>query len=225
VSHVDEFMYPLCVLIDTVIKLANDLVKRTEFQGKVATAKRLRKLDAARYHGFLHCHSFLLTTSGTVIKDVKHRSWVTKENVENMYENVYKTKVEAGITKDVEEAIQLDAGLPTRYVLTNPEHMLFIDEICFNRHQLKNGKVGGELLIVPKVTSECGAPMGATTDLHYTVPALISDTGEAVLCALIFKSDLAMNKIPISWKTGIGITADIEDEAVVMHHGGTTCFF
>ncbi len=60
------------MLIDTVIKLTNDLIKKTEFQGKVATAKRLRKLDAAWYHGFLHCQSSLLTTSGKVIKDVKH---------------------------------------------------------------------------------------------------------------------------------------------------------
>ena len=75
---------------------------------------------------------------------------------------------------------------------------------------------GGETFILPKNDSECGAPTGATTDLHYTMLPFISGTGEAVLCAIIFKSELDISEIPISWKTGIDITKDNDDEATVM---------
>jgi hypothetical protein len=50
-----------------------------------------------------------------VIKDVKRRTWVTRENFENMYENIYKTMVEAGVVEELSEAIQHKAGLPTKY--------------------------------------------------------------------------------------------------------------
>ncbi len=103
----------------TVIEFANDLIAKTEFQGLVAAAKKLRCLEeettlgTAWYHGFLKCHAALLTTSGTVIKDVKRRTWVMRENFENMYDNVYKTMVKAGVAEELEEAIQHNAGLPT----------------------------------------------------------------------------------------------------------------
>jgi hypothetical protein len=214
----------------TVLELANDLINKTEYQEKLAAAKKLRglhdenNLGTRWYHGFLKRHSDLLSTSGTVIKDVKRRTWVTKENFENMYENVYKTMVEAGVAEELEEAIQLDAGLPTKYKLTYPDHVLFVDETGCNTNQLNDGRVGGELFILPRNDSECGVPTGATTDLHYTVLAFISGTGEAVLCAIIFKSELPIQDIPVSWKTGIDITGNVDDEAATMC-GGPTCFF
>ncbi len=87
----------------TILEFANDLIAKTEFQGTVASAKKLRRLEeemtlgTAWYCGFLKCHAALLTTSGTVIKDVKRRTWVTCKNFENMYDNVDKTMVEAGV--------------------------------------------------------------------------------------------------------------------------------
>jgi hypothetical protein len=167
----------------------------------------------------------LLTTSGTVIKDVKRRTWVMKENFENMYENVYKTMVEAGVAEEVSEEIQHEAGLPSKFRLTRPEYILFVDETGCNTNQLNDGRVGNELFIVPKVDSECGAPTGATTNIHFTVLPFISGTGEAVMCAIIFKSEQDVSEIPISWKTGIDITCEnIEDTANVMW-GGPTCIF
>ncbi len=74
----------------------------------------------------MKCHAALLTTGGTVIKDVKRRTWVTRKNFENMYNNVYKTMVEAGVAEEQEEAIQHCAGLPSKYKLTRPEYDLFI---------------------------------------------------------------------------------------------------
>jgi hypothetical protein len=61
-----------------------------------------QKLGSAWYKGFLKRYSDDLSRSGSVIKDIKQRTWVTHDNFENMYENVYKTMVEAGIAKEVE---------------------------------------------------------------------------------------------------------------------------
>ena len=67
-----------------------------------------------------------------------------------MYENVYETMVEAGIAEKVEEDIQYETGLPSKHKLTKPEYLLMVDETSCNTNQLNNGKVGGELFVLPK---------------------------------------------------------------------------
>jgi len=215
----------------TVIELANSMILKTEYQEKLQAAKRLRhlgdegSLGNAWYRGFLSRHKSLLTTKGIVIKDVKRRTWVTRENFENMYENIYKNMVEAGVAEELTESIQHEDGLPSKYRLIHPDYCLFVDETGCNTNQLNDGRVGGELFILPKRDCECGAPTGATTDLHYTVLPFVSGSGEAVLCAIIFKSEQHISEIPISWKTGIDITCeDVEDRDKVMC-GGPTCIF
>jgi len=44
------------------------------------------------------------------------------------------------------------------------------------------------------------------------------------MCAIIFKSDLPVSEIPISWKLGLDITQDPEDQRNVMA-GGPTCTY
>ncbi len=101
----------------------------------------------------------------------------------------YTTMVETGIAEVVEDAIQYDTGLPSKYKLIKPEFLLFVDETSCNTNQLNDGKVGGERYIMPKNCSDAAAPAGATTDLHFTVLPFISGMGEPVLCAIFFKSE------------------------------------
>jgi hypothetical protein len=64
-----------------------------------------------------------------------------------------------------------------------------------------------------------------TTNIHFMVHPFMSRTGEAVMCAIIFKSEQDISKIPVSWKTIIDITCgNIEDTEKVIP-GGPTCFF
>jgi hypothetical protein len=129
----------------TVIELANSLISKTKYQEKLQAAKKLRRLEdegnlgAAWYHGFMSCHQSLLTTKGTVIKDIKRRTWVTRENFENMYEKIYATIVEAGVAEELTEPIQYKDGLPTKYRLIHPEYVLFVDETGCNTNQLNDG--------------------------------------------------------------------------------------
>jgi hypothetical protein len=56
-----------------------------------------------------------LTRSGATIKDSKRNTWVTKDNFQNMYENVYKEMVKAGVAEEKEENIEYETGLPSRF--------------------------------------------------------------------------------------------------------------
>jgi hypothetical protein len=100
-----------------------------------------------------------------------------------------------------------------------------VDETGCNTNQLNDGKVGGELFVLPKQDNEAGAPIGATTDLHFTILGFVSGTGEAVMCAIIFKLDQDISEIPVSWKLGLDITSEnLEDQSAVMT-GGPTCTY
>ena len=214
----------------TVLELANDIVSGTEVEELVADCKKLRKLQGTKlgtawYRGFLKRYEDDLSRNKTVIKDIKRRTWVKSENFENMYQNIYEHMVEAGIAEYVEDAIKYDTGLETHYKFTHPEYLLFVDETGCNTNQLNDGKVGGELYLMPKNSGDAAAPAGATTDLHFTVLPFISGTGEPVLCAIIFKSEMHISEIPVNWKTGINLMAEDADNMKLVASGGPTCSF
>ena len=100
-------------------------------------------------------------------------------------------------------------GRPTKYKVTRPENILFVDETSCNTNQREDGYAGGELFVVPK-ESMCGGSTGATTDLHFTVMCFTAGTGHPVMCAVILKSETPISEIPISWKLGIDITKNLE---------------
>jgi hypothetical protein len=149
---------------------------------------------------------------------------VTRENFENMYDNVYKTMLEANMAEELSEKIQHEAGLLSKSKLTRPDYVLFVDETGCNTNQLNDGRFGNELFGLTKVDREGGAPIGATTGLHYTV-LFFPGTGEAVLCAIIFKSEQDISEIPISWKTVIDISCQDVDNTERVMQGGPTCYF
>jgi hypothetical protein len=77
---------------------------------------------------------------------------------------------------------------------------LVADKTDCNTNQLIDGKVGGEVFIVPKNSGNTTAPTRATAKLHFTVLQFISGTGVPVLCAIIFKKELEISEIPVIWK-------------------------
>jgi hypothetical protein len=168
----------------------------------------------------------LLTTNSATVKDTKRNTGVRHEHFMNMYENVYEAMVSAGIAEKVDSPIQFESGRPTQYKLTHPGFLLFVDETGCNTNQLNDGKVGGGgEFIMPKNDLESGAPTGATTDLHFTVLAFLSGTGEPIVCAIIFKSEQNVSEIPISWKLGVDITVDDVNNKKMVMRGGPTCTY
>ncbi len=93
------------------------------------------------------------------------------------------------MAEELTKPIQNEDGLPTKYKLIHPKYGIFVDETGFNTNKLNDSRLGGELFILPKMYSECGAPTGTTTDLYYMALPFVSETGKAVMCAIIFKSE------------------------------------
>ena len=73
---------------------------------------------------------------------------------------------EEGMAEEVSEEIQHETGLPSKFKLTRPEYVLFVDETGCNTNQLNDGRVRNKKFILPKQDSDNGAPTGATTNLH-----------------------------------------------------------
>jgi hypothetical protein len=92
----------------TVMELANGIVLDTVYQSEFAECKELRRqiktetLGEAWKHDFMHHFQDALTQNGSTVKDIKRRTWVTRENFENTYETMYATMVKPGITEEVE---------------------------------------------------------------------------------------------------------------------------
>jgi hypothetical protein len=95
-----------------------------------------------------------------------------------------------------------------------------VDETGCNTNLLNDGKVGNELFLLPKKDNEAGTPIGMTTNLHFTILGFISGTIEAVMCAIIFKSDQDISEIPVSWKLGLDIMSEnLEDHGIHQRSG------
>jgi hypothetical protein len=196
-------------------------------KAKSSTAKDCRlvadgPLGDAWYRGFLNHHKELLTNKHVMVKDVKRNTWVKLETFESMYKIVYEAMVEVGIAEKKEEAVQYETGHPSQYILTKPEYLLFVDDTGCNTNQLNDWHVRGETFILPKDDPEA-APRGSpNTDIHFTVLAFVSGVGIPLMCTVIFKSELPVSEIPVSWKLGFSITADMDDTHKVMK-GGLCC--
>jgi hypothetical protein len=72
---------------------------------------------------------------------------------------------------------------------------------------------------------------GSTVDNHFTVLPFITGEGEAVLCAIILKSEKDVTDIPINWRYGIDVMQPVLNpgttNTALIHEGevntGTTC--
>jgi hypothetical protein len=140
-----------------------------------------------------------------------------------MYNAVYDEMVHAGIAEKVMEDVMYDVsgnitndktkmyGRPTKYILTRPEELLFVDETGCNTNMKQDGHVGGEMFLLPCEDAESGIS-GAVTDMHFSVLCFTSGTGEPVLCAVILKSNKDIVDIPINWRLGIDLTKNVEEE-------------
>jgi hypothetical protein len=152
-------------------------------------------------------------------KDAKHLTWCTRENFSNMYDCVYDRKVAAGAAIKHDHKLMFDKdgnqtldetqmfGRKTRYELTRPEQVLFVDETGCNTNQKDDGHIGGRLYVLPRDKTE-GGLLGITSDNHFTVMCFTSGTGKPVMCSIILKSNKDIKDVPIQWKWGFDVMRD-----------------
>jgi hypothetical protein len=82
-----------------------------------------------------------------------------------------------------------------------------------NTNQKTDGHIGGELFVLPTGSSDTGIK-GACTDIHFSVLCFNNANGDAVMCAIILKSNKDISKIPDNIKLGI-------DRTIAITHGET----
>jgi hypothetical protein len=138
-----------------------------------------------------------------------------------MYEGVYSSMVDAGIAVRVEEEIMYNKfgeitinryemfGRPTKYKITKPEYLLFVNKTGCSINMKEDGFAGGQIFVLPVDMGSQSGQNCATTDTHFTVLCFTSATGKPVLSAVILVSSQCITDIPLSWKMGINIRQDI----------------
>jgi hypothetical protein len=90
----------------------------------------------------------------------KRDDWCTKDNFATMNDDIYKKMVGAGVAEELSEAVFRDRkgntvlepdptryGRKTKFKLTHPERVLFVDEAGENTSQKQDGHLGGRKLI------------------------------------------------------------------------------
>ena len=150
------------------------------------------------------------------VRDQKRLTWCTYEHFEDMYDSIYKRMVEAGVATKNDNLLMFDKegnevddenkmyGRKTRYRMTCPDNVVFVDETGSNTNQKDDGYIGGRLHVMPKGATESGV-IGSTTDIHFSVLCFTSGSGQPIMCAVILKSNKDISELPDTWKLGIDI--------------------
>jgi hypothetical protein len=149
---------PLCK--DQVISLVASLICNTvHYDSLVEFKKRLRLqipivdddscgessfLGRRWYEGFLLRNNDKIMRGKGRVKDIKRHTWCTYENFVDMYDGVYKAMVLAKVAVELDEERMYDMngeevnlreqcfGRPTRYEVTRPEQIVFVDKTGCN---------------------------------------------------------------------------------------------
>jgi hypothetical protein len=208
------------------MRLVDDIIYGTIYEEKLKEFNLKRGITEDRksgllvgkawYEGFLKRNGKTLTRKQIKLRDSKRRTWCTTFNFERMYECVYNALVECGIAEQLEHEVMLDRdgnivdypklmfGRPSKYRMLKLERCLFVDETGCNTNQKTDGYIGGEKFVVSVDQTELGRN-GVFTNLNFTVLPFFSGTGDAVMCAVILKSDKSVADLPIKWRRGIDI--------------------
>jgi hypothetical protein len=99
--------------------------------------------------------------------------------------------------------------------MTKPEQCVYVDETGCNTNMKNKGHVGGRRYVMGAKQVE-GGRTGVVSDIHFTVLAFTSVTGHAIMCAIIMKSDKDVADLPISWKLGIYISAEVQTKETLL---------
>jgi hypothetical protein len=215
--------------------LASSLISDTKYLRELISFKEARDilvdmdslLGKRWYLSFMRRNKDKVRKGQLKIRDVKRHTWCTYNTFTDMYNCVYSTMHEIGICKYLPEPVMLDMkgntireaekmfGRPINSILEHPEMMIFVDKTGSNTCQVSNGHVGGQLFILPKDGVVKGT-LGSVTDIHFTVLPFNAGTGEADTCAIILKSEKAIEDIPLSWRYGTDITKSITSRDVLV---------
>lgn len=141
-----------------------------------------------------------------------------------MYDHNYEQMVTASVAIKLDAPMFMDKegnkvsnskeafGRATQYKITHPELIVMVDECGCNTNQTSDGNVGGQQFILPVNMTNGAGLQGSVVDMHFTVVPFTSGTGEAIMCAVILKSERDISEIPLTWISGIDVLHPNFDE-------------
>jgi len=74
-------------------------------------------------------------------------------------------------------------GCSTRYKMTHPEAVFFVNEVGDNMSQKADGNINGEKCIITK--HGCTLSHSLLNDCHFTILGFTAATGEPLCCAIL----------------------------------------
>lgn len=232
---------------EQIILVANQLVKKYNLEDEILEFKKRRKIidegdDAEQkamiglgwYKGFITRHmENIVKTCGHEIRNVIRHYLLHVEDFKAVYDLVYESMVNAGIAEKYAKPSLFDIvggrvahterewayGLPSRYKMTKPEYLLFVDEvgnkIKSSRHENFYGHADGQMFNLPVDFPNTGLDTeNDVIEMKFSVYCFTNGIGKVVLCAIILMSDKDVMDIPLSVRWGV-------DTLQPLHEGQT----
>jgi hypothetical protein len=148
--------------VQECLELANSLINKSVTQVELVQWKRkmlgrnFKEENTGRvglkgWRNFVRRNKCYLS-KGTVVRfDMKRDEWCKSQNFIQMYDVIYENLAQTGLAEKWEEEKMVDKegnivmdeehmyGRPTKYNLTHPEKMIFVDEVGDNTSQANDG--------------------------------------------------------------------------------------
>ena len=100
-------------------------------------------------------------------------------------------------------------GEKVEYQLSQPDHILYVDEVGNNTCQKEDGGKCGQKKLVGKGTEASTAC--STSDAHWTTLRFTAGNGEPVVCFIIFASET----LTVEERLGVDIHAAVEPVVIL----------
>jgi len=177
-------------------------------------------LGAAYWRNFKKRHPEL-KTKRAVRFDSKREDWCNYDNFKKMYDCVYAAMVNGRVAIQLEEEVMVRSdgtitseekemvGRPTKFLLTRPEFVFFVDEVGCNTSQKNDGHNGGQKFLVKD--TERALIRSSFADCHFTVLGFTNGRGDPVCCVII----LACTELTAKCIMGVQPWADVVGDPMV----------
>ena len=229
------------------VELANSLIEGTEVEKSlIKWQKNIKKSGTGRLTKkyiklFLNRNSLELAVSPGSKRDARRTLWSTYENIEKMYDLVYKQMVLSGVAQDLPEDRRYYVNQHNRQTndvkqaygklidieIVNPDWILFGDEVGCNINMREDGRVGQQTFAVASRSS--AEVTCSSTDGRFTLIGLTAASGDPVMCVIIFAAD----ELTFEQRMGFDVTVGYDDHKTIEDNvgpnktfpGAPTCYF
>ena len=186
-----------------LLELGNKMLKGSAIEGDIMRFHERRKqnpeemLGNTWYNSFMNRNNHVINSGRGRRQHTARKVWTTFDNIDDMYELMYKHMIDARIAEHLpeEEGYWVDehgnkvekeedaAGHKCTAKLIHPEYLLFGDEVGTDTAQDKDGHIGGQTYLSVG-DRQINLESSKATN-RFTVIGLTAATGDPVMCIVI----------------------------------------